>query len=172
MANTFSLRAGVRTAAVLLAILGLWLSVFGDVQARTWTRQNGDQFDADFVRQEGGNGGFVVLRKLSGAEMSIRLWNLSEQDQECVKQLSAKTKSEVKSAPRLPSPPSETKAAANPEPVTTESNKTATGETAETPLSAPVMNDGVENLPKTRRLLRRVLTVFPRPVYQGRGRRS
>ena len=105
-----SLRAWV--GFVLFAIVGLCFFSASEADARTWTRQNGDHFDADLVRLEGGNGGFVVLQKLSGTEVSIRLWNLSEEDQQYVKQCAPVAKATPKPEPR----PAEAKAEANPEP--------------------------------------------------------
>jgi hypothetical protein len=107
MKKDSSLRASVEVYTILFASLGLWLCLSSEAHARTWTRQNGDHFDAEVVRREGGNGGFVVLRKLSGAEVTIRIWNLSEEDQQYVKQCLPAAESAAK-----PQPP---QAKANPE---------------------------------------------------------
>jgi hypothetical protein len=112
MKGIFPSGAWLHVYAPLVALLGLWGSVSSDAQARTWTRQNGDQFEADFVRCEGGAGGFVVLRKLNGLETTIRMWNLSEEDQQCVKQLALVASRDTK--PKLPA--TQPNPAATPEP--------------------------------------------------------
>jgi hypothetical protein len=100
MRRHLSLPARVKVCSLLFIIIGLWLAASAEVQARTWTRQNGDQFEAEPVRQEGGNGGSVVLRKFNGAEVTIRLWNLCEEDQQYVKRCPPAAKSAAKTEPQ------------------------------------------------------------------------
>ena len=79
MSQHLSLPARVKVYSLLFAIVGLWLAPSAEALGRTWTRQNGDRFEAEFVRREGCNDSCVVLRKLSGVEVTIHLWNLSEE---------------------------------------------------------------------------------------------
>ena len=52
-------------------------------EMRKWTRKNGKEFEAEFVKREGP---VVTLKKPDGKEMTVKMPGLSEDDREYVKQ--------------------------------------------------------------------------------------
>lgn len=76
----------MRTRSLVVCLVGLLLLFISSVNAemRTWTRKNGKTFEAEFVKREGP---VVTLKKPDGAEMTVRMPNLSDDDRKYVNQL-------------------------------------------------------------------------------------
>jgi hypothetical protein len=79
----------------LVGLLLLFASS-SNAEMRKWTRKNGKEFEAEFVKLEHQSDGknMVTLRKPDGSEMTVRIGNLGDEDRKYVKQL---TKSQGKS---------------------------------------------------------------------------
>ena len=74
----------MRTKSPVMFLVGMLLfaTSLSAAEMRTWTRKNGKEFQAEFVKmekdQEGHN--IVTLRKPNGNEVTVRLGSLSEDD--------------------------------------------------------------------------------------------
>ena len=68
------------------------------IEMRKWTRPNGGQFEAEFVKREGAE---VTLRKPDGTEMTVRMPRLSDEDRTYVRQL-ARGAASSETAPHTP----------------------------------------------------------------------
>jgi hypothetical protein len=55
-----------------------------NTEMRKWTRKNGKEFDAEFIKREGP---VVTLKKPDGSEMTVKMGGLSDGDRKYVKQL-------------------------------------------------------------------------------------
>ena len=66
----------------------LLLASSSNGEVRKWTRKNGKEFQAEFVKLEKDKEGHntVTLRRPNGKEMTVRLGNLSEDDRNYIKQ--------------------------------------------------------------------------------------
>ncbi len=73
-----------RSVATLLVVAFLLVSASSSAaEMRKWTRANGRQFDAEFVKREGAE---VTLRNPDGTKMTVRMRNLSDEDRKYVEQ--------------------------------------------------------------------------------------
>ena len=74
----------MRTKSIVAFLVGVFLLFASSLNAemRKWTRANGRQFKAEFVKCEGP---VVTLKKPGGTEMTVRMRNLSDEDQEYVR---------------------------------------------------------------------------------------
>ena len=84
----------MRASSVVLCVVGLLLVYASSSAAemRKWTRKNGREFCAEFIKTAQDQGGHdaVILRRQNGVEMTLRMENLSEKDQQYVEQLAAR----------------------------------------------------------------------------------
>ena len=76
----------MRTKSIVLCLVGLLLLVasFSNAEMRKWTRKNGKDFEAEFVKREGP---VVTLKKPDGTGMTVKMGGLSEEDRKYVNQL-------------------------------------------------------------------------------------
>jgi hypothetical protein len=70
-------------AVCLVGLLMLFVSFSDAAEMRKWTRKNGKEFDAEFVKREGHE---VTLKKPDGTEMTVKMGGLSDDDRNYVKQ--------------------------------------------------------------------------------------
>jgi len=87
----------MRTKSLVTCLVGLVLlfaSSSSAAEMRKWTRKNGKEFEAEFVKREGP---VVTLKKPDGTEIILKMPGLSEEDRKYVKQL---TKGKGKAAPK------------------------------------------------------------------------
>ena len=77
----------MRTTFIVAWLAGLFLlfASAAEAEMRTWTRANGKQVEAEFVKRDGP---VVTLRRADGTEMTVRMRGLSDEDREYVKKVS------------------------------------------------------------------------------------
>ena len=76
----------MRTKSIVLCLVGLLLLFLSSSNAemRKWTRKNGKEFQAEFVKHDGAE---VTLRGADGKEFTVKTGKLSEEDRKYVKHL-------------------------------------------------------------------------------------
>jgi hypothetical protein len=82
----------MRTKSLVTCLVGLVLlfaSSSSAAEMRKWTRNNGKEFEAEFVKREGP---VITLKKTDGTEFTLKMGQLSEDDRKYVNQLTRKTK--------------------------------------------------------------------------------
>jgi len=109
----------MRAKSLVACLVGMFLLLFTSssfaAEMKTWTRKNGQTFEAEFVKLEHRSDGrnIVTLRKPDGAEMNIGIMGLSEDDRKYVRShaKSAKGKDENETTatepPTVPAKPAE-----------------------------------------------------------------
>ena len=82
----------MRATSIVVCLVGLLLLFvsFSDAaEMRKWTRKNGKEFEAEFVKLEHQSDGknVVTLKKPDGSEITVKMPGLSDEDRKYVKQL-------------------------------------------------------------------------------------
>jgi hypothetical protein len=88
----------MKTKSLMMCLVGLFLlfASSSDAEVRKWTRKNGTEFEAEFVKRDGP---VVTLKKTDGTEITVKMGQLSEDDRKYVKQqASSQAKPETKDA--------------------------------------------------------------------------
>jgi hypothetical protein len=81
----------MRTKSLVTCLVGLVLLFAlssSAAEMRKWTRKNGKEFEAEFVKVEKDSEGhnIAALRKPDGTEMTVRIPNISEEDRKYIRQ--------------------------------------------------------------------------------------
>jgi hypothetical protein len=86
----------MKSRSIVLFLVGLFLLLasFSNAEMRKWTRKNGKEFEAEFVKREGP---VVTLKRPDGTEMTVKMPQLSDEDRKYVKQLTKESTDQPKS---------------------------------------------------------------------------